>query len=53
MQQVTENDLNRENIRILRLINGFSQEHLELSAGVNTSTLGRSNVEIRTLRSKY
>lgn len=30
-----------ENIRILRLKNGFSQEQLALSAGVNTSYIGQ------------
>ncbi|MEK4346512.1 helix-turn-helix domain-containing protein [Paenibacillus sp. FSL P4-0184] len=30
-----------ESIRILRLKNGFSQEQLALSAGVNTSYIGQ------------
>lgn len=30
-----------ENIRVLRLKNGFSQEQLALNAGVNTSYIGQ------------
>lgn len=43
-----------ENIRILRLKNGFSQEHLALNAGINTSYIGQiergeKNPTIKTL----
>jgi transcriptional regulator with XRE-family HTH domain len=43
-----------ENIRILRLKNGFSQEQLALNAGVNTSYIGQiergeKNPTIKTL----
>ncbi|MEK5181136.1 helix-turn-helix transcriptional regulator [Paenibacillus odorifer] len=43
-----------ENIRVLRLKNGFSQEQLALNAGVNTSYIGQiergeKNPTIKTL----